>query len=246
MNTNAQNNPKENPQQPVQVTIPNPAEPAETPAKRSWLDRMSNAFSDAIQTSRGDSKNVDEQPLQTQPRPRAVKERTPAVEERRRKPTSQPQPVQMTPSAAADRKMIVPEGTTIGGSIRAANVETEIAGRVEGDITVEGRLFLGATAVVTGDIKAVSCRIEGLVEGKMECAQEIELARTGRLNSDVSAGKVVTVAGQVTGMIQAPVLRLASTGRIEGDVLTRQLQIEEGGIFNGRCAMKAPAQRNQG
>jgi cytoskeletal protein CcmA (bactofilin family) len=141
----------------------------------------------------------------------------------------------------------VPEGTTIGGSIRAANVETEIAGRVEGDVTVEGRLFLGPTAVVTGNIRATSCRIEGLVEGKMECAQEIELARTGRLNSDVVAGKVVTVAGQITGTVQTPVLRMVATGRVEGDVMTRQLHIEEGAVFNGRCAMKAPAaQRNQG
>ena len=46
------------------------------------------------------------------------------------------------------QRMIVPEGVIIDGSMTSGS-ETEISGRVEGDVTVEGRLYLGASALVS-------------------------------------------------------------------------------------------------
>lgn len=233
---NAQNKKNDKGRHPEQRTLATAAQAEdEAAAKKSWLGRVSNAFSDALVTSRGDGSREEDDPMAAAlPGPR------PADTSVRPRPQHQAAP-SMTPSASGIRRMIVPEGVVIGGSVHAANVETEIAGTIEGDVTVEGRLFLGATAVVTGNVRAVACRVDGLVEGKVECTSEIELAPTGRLNADVLAGRLLTVAGQLRGNVQTPVLRLVGEGRLDGDVMTRQLYIEEGATLNGRCTMKGAA-----
>jgi len=226
---NAQNKKNDKGHAPEQHPIPTAAHPEEdAAAKKTWLGRVSNAFSDALVTSRGDGQREGEdtaahRPADAPPRPRPQ------------------QPTMPTMAPSGIRRMIVPEGVVIGGNVNAGTVETEIAGKIEGDVTVEGRLFLTPTAVVTGNVRAVACRVDGTVEGKVECVTEIELAPTGRLNSDVTAGKMLTVAGQLSGNVQTPSLRLVGEGRLDGDVLTRQLYIEEGATLNGRCSMKGAA-----
>ena len=126
----------------------------------------------------------------------------------------------------------------------STNVETEICGRINGDVIAEGRLYLGPSGVVTGNVRAGSCKLEGLVEGKMECSQELELTRTGRLNSDTNAGRKVTVAGQIYGTVSTGgAVRIVNSGKIEGNVQAKQIFIEEGAKFNGRCTMRVAAER---
>jgi len=141
------------------------------------------------------------------------------------------------------QRMVVPEGVIIEGSLTSGS-ETEISGRIEGDVNVEGRLHLGPSALVTGNVRATSCLVEGLVEGKVECAQELELGRTGRLNADAMGGKEVTLAGQVFGSVMTGgVARLRATAKISGNIRARRIVIEDVAVFNGTCTMRAPAQR---
>ena len=194
--------------------------------KGSFFGRVNAAFQDALQSSRG-----DEGPLSVQEGPGASPEATADDLAIRRAKKVSP------------RRMIVPEGVIISGSMTSGS-ETEISGRVEGDVNVDGRLHLGAAALVTGNVRAVSCKVEGLVEGTMECSNEINLERSGRLNADAMAGKRVTVAGQAFGSVTTGgMLRLVASGRIEGDIHARRLIIEEGATFNGGCTMRRPAER---
>lgn len=141
------------------------------------------------------------------------------------------------------QRMIVPEGVIIEGNMSSGS-ETEISGRIEGDVTVDGHLHLGASALVTGNVRASSCMIEGLVEGKVECSEDLELGRTGRLNADAMAGKTIHLGGQVFGSVStAGVVRLRSTARLTGNIRTRRIVIDDGAIFNGSCTMRTPAQR---
>ena len=141
------------------------------------------------------------------------------------------------------KRMIVPEGVIIEGSMTSGS-ETEISGRVEGDVTVDGKLYLGASALITGNVRANYCRVEGLIEGKVECSQEIDVGKTGRLNGDLLSGKAVRLAGQVFGNVSTPgMLHLSPTAKLVGDIRIRRLVIEEGGSFDGNCAMRTPTQR---
>jgi len=195
--------------------------------KTSLLGRMNAAFQDALQSSRGDEgpRSFDEGPAAA---PEATADDL-AIRRAKKVPLS---------------RMVVPEGVIISGSMTSGS-ETEISGRIEGDVNVEGRLLLGATALVTGNVRAVSCKVEGLVEGTVECANEIDVGRGGRLNAEAVAGKRVTVAGQVFGSVASGgLLRLLESGRIDGDIHVRRLVIEEGATFNGGCVMRPPVDGN--
>jgi cytoskeletal protein CcmA (bactofilin family) len=196
--------------------------------RKGLLGRLGSSLNEKLQTSRGDRRRD------------AVAELAPS------------------PSQGADdlalrrartvvtQKMVIPEGVIIQGNL-SGGTETEIGGRIEGDITVDGRLYLGASALVTGNVRAGSCRIEGLVEGKVECGEDLELGKTGRLNGDVVAGKRINLAGQVYGNVTASGgLRLAEGSQVTGNLRTRNLVIEEGAVLNGSCAMRPPAERPAG
>jgi len=141
------------------------------------------------------------------------------------------------------QRMVVPEGVIIEGNMTSGS-ETEISGRIEGDVTVDGVLYLGASALVTGNVRATSCKVDGLVEGRVECSEELELGRTGRLNADAMAGKEMNLGGQVFGSISTGgVARLRPTAKLSGNIKARRIVIDEGAVFNGSCTMRPPAQR---
>ena len=201
---------------------------ADAGKSRSGLfGRVNQAFQEALTSSRG-----------TRDRP--------VVVETREEPAAVADDLAIRRSKSVkQQRMIVPEGAIIDGSM-TCGAETEISGRVEGDVTVEGRLYLGASALVSGNVRATSCRVDGHVEGRMECAEELELGTSGRLNADTMAGKRIILAGEVIGNVATGgILRLVSSGRLTGDIRARRLIIEEGAQFNGGCTMRPPAQRRE-
>ena len=190
--------------------------------KSGFFGKMFTGFQDQIQTSRGSEDAVAASQTQASADDLAI---------RRAKNVS-------------TQRMIIPEGVIIQGSLGSGG-EAEISGRIEGDVSIEGKLFLGPSALITGNVRAGVCKVEGLVEGQMECSNEIDLGRKGRLNADAVAGKKFTVAGQVFGNVATGgVLRLVPTAKVEGNLRTRKLIIEEGASFNGHCSMRPPAQRD--
>lgn len=196
--------------------------------KKGLLGRFNSRFNDKLQTSRGQDRQRDVV-VETASAPE-IKADDLAM--RRAK----------TVSGSAQR-MIIPEGVIIEGSLTSSS-DTDIGGRIEGNITVEGRLNLGPSALISGNIRAGSCKIEGLVEGKVECTEDLELGPTGRLNADILAGKRIYLAGEVYGNVTTPgILRLAATSKVEGDVRTRSIMVEEGATLNGQCTMRAPSQQ---
>lgn len=196
---------------------------------KGFFGRFNSRLNDALETSRGQTEQARN-----------------AVEETKETPNATADDLAMRRAKTVNpKKMIIPEGVIIEGSLTGGS-ETEVGGRIDGNITVEGRLYLGPSALVSGNVSAGSCKIEGLVEGKVECSDEVELASTGRLNADVMAGKKATIAGQVSGNVLTPgVLRLCAGCRVDGDVRARSMVLEEGAVLNGQCNMRPPSQRQQ-
>jgi len=196
--------------------------------RKGLFGRFNARLNDALETSRGSAEVARNVVAETAGTPQATAD---DLAMRRAKSVS-------------PKKMIIPEGVIIEGSLTGGS-ETEVGGRVDGNITIEGRLYLGPSALVSGNVSAGSCKIEGLVEGKVECSDEVELAPSGRLNADVIAGKKASIAGQVFGNVTTPgVLRLCNGCRVEGDVRARSLVLEDGALLNGTCSMRPPSQRN--
>ncbi len=208
---------------------PDTYEALEQATKRhSLLDRVNTAFHDVLQNSRGSSREAN--PAQGTDNSAGASVDDLAI---RRAKSVKP------------RRLTLPEGVIVDGSLSSAS-ETEIDGQVQGDVIVEGGLYLGASALISGNVQAVKCRVEGVVEGKVECNTDIELGPHGRLNADVLAGERMIVAGQIHGNVQCGgLLHLASTAKITGDVFAKQIVIDDGAVLNGRCSMRRPAAKKQ-
>ncbi|MDE2292217.1 MAG: polymer-forming cytoskeletal protein [Elusimicrobia bacterium] len=103
-----------------------------------------------------------------------------------------------------------------------------------GDVTT----VIGAEAYFQGALTVRgSLRVDGEVEGNILEAQTVVVGATGRVRGDVSAEHVV-VAGSINGEVVATAqLELKSGGRLVGNIRTPKLTIDEGAVFDGRCAM---------
>ena len=188
--------------------------------------RMNRKFQDALQTGRADNRQYDAR-AEAADNPRVTSDDLALRRARHTKP----------------RKMVIPDGVLIEGSLTSGS-ESEVAGRIDGDLNVDGDLLIAPTALISGNVRTVRCRVEGLVDGKLECSDTLDLGQAGRLNNAVTVGKRFTVAGQVFGNITCGgELRLLASAKVTGDVHCKKLIIEEGAALNGICTMRAPAQR---
>jgi cytoskeletal protein CcmA (bactofilin family) len=86
------------------------------------------------------------------------------------------------------------EGTSIEGEIKSDS-NVRIDGRVKGTINVRGRLIVGASGVVEGDVTCQSSDIEGTVNGKITCQDLLSLKATAKLNGDINTKKLAIEPG---------------------------------------------------
>lgn len=144
--------------------------------------------------------------------------------------------------AQTTERMTVPDGVVIGGTLTSSS-ETQISGRVEGDVTVEAPLAISSTALVTGQVRAATCTLQGRVDGNLECTNELVIGQSGNLRADAMSGKDMTIAGKMKGNVQCGgVLRLMKTAKLRGNIHARSIIFDEGATFNGKCSMSRPNQ----
>jgi cytoskeletal protein CcmA (bactofilin family) len=211
-----------------EVDVEDDFQALERAGKKGLLGRFNTKFNDALQSGRGPERM-----------------RNPVAEMKNDPHTSADDVAIRRARNVNPARMVIPEGVIIEGSLSGGS-ETEINGRIEGDISVDGWLYLGPSALVSGNVRAGSCRIEGLVEGKVECSEELNLGQTGRLNADAMAGKKVLIAGQVYGNVVTPgMLQLVNGSMVQGDIRARRMVMEEGASFEGECSMRPPSRQKQ-
>lgn len=98
----------------------------------------------------------------------------------------------------------------------------------------------GAGTTVEGNITSKGdVRIDGKLIGAINTAAKVVLGESGVIEGDLVA-KGADISGTVNGNVRVEgVLLLKSSARINGDIRTNKLQIESGGMFNGKCEMGA-------
>lgn len=93
------------------------------------------------------------------------------------------------------------EGTKFTGTV-VCESNLRIDGTFEGDIQTKGRLVVGPTGHVHGDIQCANCEIEGKLEGTLTAHQQLTLKRSAKVHGDVQYGQLSVEAGaQVTGSL---------------------------------------------
>ncbi len=108
--------------------------------------------------------------------------------------------------------------TQFGGS---KSEETTIISRgvkIEGKITSSGNI-----------------RIDGEIQGDIFCKSNITIGEDAKVNGQINA-IVITIGGKVSGIVRAKDnLILDSKSNLKGDIFTKNLVIEEGAKFDGKC-----------
>lgn len=106
--------------------------------------------------------------------------------------------------------------------------------------------LVGEGSVFEGRIKSeASLRIEGNVNGDIECIGDVTVGESGVAKSNISA-RNVTIAGIVNGNVTTKgLLTITATGQLFGNTSSHSLLIAEGGVFQGQSKMaQEPAKSN--
>ncbi|MFC0215596.1 polymer-forming cytoskeletal protein [Paenibacillus chartarius] len=87
-------------------------------------------------------------------------------------------------------------------------------------------------------VSEASIRIEGHLEGEVECGGDVTVGENADLNASIIA-RDVTIAGKVRGNVTCKgKLTVLSSGQLIGNIDVKSIVIMEGGLFQGMSAMK--------
>ena len=112
------------------------------------------------------------------------------------KPTDQPI-MTKTPEPVSPGKInSIMEGTSIEGEIKSAS-NIRIDGRVKGIVNARGRVIVGNSGVIEGEVICQSSDIEGTVIGKINCQDLLSLKATAKLQGDINTKKLAIEPGAV-------------------------------------------------
>ena len=87
-------------------------------------------------------------------------------------------------------------GTNIKGNI-TTNGDIRIDGSLDGNLSAQGKLVVGNTGKVKGEIQCKNSDIEGEIKGKIVVKELLSLKRTSKLTGDIITDKLAIEPGAV-------------------------------------------------
>lgn len=84
---------------------------------------------------------------------------------------------------------LIGAGTSIEGDI-TTNGDMRIDGFLQGTINVKGKLVVGATGVVEGEIICQNADVSGTIKGKIGVAELLSLKSSSKLSGDIITNKI--------------------------------------------------------
>jgi len=98
--------------------------------------------------------------------------------------------------------------------------------------------LIGIGTNIKGDIEASGdIRIDGAITGTLKSNGKVVIGQQGFVEGTIIC-KNADISGKVKGTLKVEELTsLKATSRLEGELFTKQLFIEVGAIFTGKCDM---------
>lgn len=106
----------------------------------------------------------------------------------------------------------------------------------------QGANTLAQGTVIKGNVTSqTDFKVEGMVEGKIECQGRVTIGPNGKVIGDIICANA-DIYGNVGGNLKiSDTLSLRSSANVKGDVSTKVLVIEPNAFFCGSCDMKGGA-----
>lgn len=107
--------------------------------------------------------------------------------------------------------------------------------------------IIGPDATFKGELSfEKGLRLQGRLEGKINTAGRLHVAKEAKMQADVDAGAVI-VEGEVKGNLNATDrIELKQSARYEGDLRASKLVVDEGAVFSGHVSVGPEAVKNRG
>jgi cytoskeletal protein CcmA (bactofilin family) len=113
--------------------------------------------------------------------------------------------------------------------------------------------FLDTGSHINGELRfETTFRVDGKLTGIVRSGGDLVVGEGGEVEGEIEVGQVF-VSGVVRGTIRATRrVQITPTGKVFADLETPALIVEDGAVFEGRCAMApvppaaAPQRKDQG
>lgn len=101
-----------------------------------------------------------------------------------------------TTSFAMQSMNTIGVGTSLDGNI-VSDGDIRIDGKIKGNVTTTGRLVVGQTGEVLGDIRCQNGNIDGNVKGNIQVSEVLKLTKSASIDGMVKTQKIVVEEGAV-------------------------------------------------
>ncbi|MEW5846869.1 MAG: polymer-forming cytoskeletal protein [Bacteroidota bacterium] len=98
------------------------------------------------------------------------------------------------PEFNANNINLVGLGTEINGDIKSSG-DLRIDGTLIGNLNVKGKVVVGETGRIKGELVCKNSDISGVVEGKISVDELLSLKSSARINGDITVGKLAIEPG---------------------------------------------------
>lgn len=91
---------------------------------------------------------------------------------------------------------LIGHGTEITGDIKSDG-DIRIDGALNGNLITVGKVVIGETGKVKGEIDCRNSDVSGVIEGKIDVSELLSLKNTSRINGDITAKRLAIEPGAV-------------------------------------------------
>ena len=105
-------------------------------------------------------------------------------------------------------------GTTIEGSISSSE-NIRFDGNLIGNLNTNGKVFIGQSGKVSGEIRCKNCEVEGVIDGKIIVTELLSLRSMSKVFGEIKTGKLAIEPGAIlTGKCDMGGKKEESTGPV--------------------------------
>jgi cytoskeletal protein CcmA (bactofilin family) len=94
----------------------------------------------------------------------------------------------------ANKINMIGVGTTIEGNISSSE-NIRFDGNLVGNLNTRGKVFIGQSGRITGEIRCKNCEVEGVIDGKVVVEELLSLRSVSKLYGEIKTGKLAIEPG---------------------------------------------------
>jgi len=91
---------------------------------------------------------------------------------------------------------IIGAGTQITGEI-SSNGDIRIDGKLKGNLITKGKLVVGPTGIIEGDVNCKNSDVSGKIDGKVIVSELLSLKSTAKIHGDLVTNKLSIEPGAI-------------------------------------------------